>query len=114
MRILLRNGHWKIGNRVVRALGISKKDVEYVAALSRLEFSEEEKEKYTEQLDVILEYINQLDELDTEGVKPTYHIVPMTNVFRKDEVSPSLAKDKVLVNAPESQEGCFKVPRIIE
>ena len=93
---------------------ITKKDVEYVAALSRLEFSETEKEKYTEQLNVILEYLNQLNELDTEGVKPTYNVMPATDVMREDIVRLSLSSDKVLMNAPETQEGCFKVPRIIE
>lgn len=93
---------------------ITKKDVEYVAALSRLEFSEDEKEKYTEQLNVILEYINQLNELDTEGVKPTYHVMPVINVLREDEVMLSMERDNVLMNAPVTQDGCFKVPRIIE
>lgn len=93
---------------------ITKEDVEYVAALSRLEFSEEEKGNFTKQLNVILEYVNQLNELDTEGIKPAYHVIPVTNVMRKDEVRPSMNSEKVLVNAPETQEGCFKVPRIIE
>lgn len=93
---------------------ITKKDVEYVAALSRLEFSEDEKEMYAGQLNAILEYVNQLNELDTEGVKPTYHVMPVANVFREDEVSPSMERDNVLMNAPVTQEGCFKVPRIIE
>lgn len=100
--------------RMVKELQISKNDVEYVAALSRLEFSEDEKDRYTEKLNVILEYINQLNELDTEGVKPTYHVMPLTNVMREDEVRPSMQRDKALMNAPEVQEGCFKVPRIIE
>jgi aspartyl-tRNA(Asn)/glutamyl-tRNA(Gln) amidotransferase subunit C len=82
--------------------------------LSRLEFSEEEKEQYTEQLNVILGYIDQLSELDTEGVKPMYHVIPMTNVLRKDEVRPSMERDDVLMNAPVTKDGCFKVPRIIE
>lgn len=93
---------------------ITKEDVEYVAALSRLEFSEEEKGNFTKQLNVILEYVNQLNELDTEGIKPAYHVIPVTNVMRKDEVRPSMNSEKVLINAPETQEGCFKVPRIIE
>lgn len=93
---------------------ITKEDVEYVAALSRLEFSEEEKGNFTKQLNVILEYVNQLNELDTEGIKPAYHVIPVTNVMRKDEVRPSMNSEKVLINAPETQEGCFKVPKIIE
>ena len=92
---------------------ITKKDVEYAAALSRLEFSEDEKEKYTEELNVILEYINQLNDLDTEGVEPTYHVMPMTNVLREDEVKLSMERASVLKNAPATQDGCFKVPRII-
>lgn len=98
----------------VNLMLITKKDVEYVAALARLEFSEEEKEKYTEQLNVILEYVNQLNELDTEGVKPTYHVLPVNNVMREDEVRPSMDRGKVLMNAPDRDMGCFRVPRIIE
>lgn len=92
---------------------ITQKDVEYVAALSRLEFSEDETEKYAEQLNVILEYVNQLNELDTEGVEPTYQVMPVTNVLREDEVKPSMERDNVLMNASVTQDGCFKVPRII-
>ena len=93
---------------------ITKKDVEYVAALSRLELSEAEKENYTVQLKAILEYADQLNELDTEGVEPTYHVMLVTNAMRKDEVRQSMNSGKVLMNAPETQEGYFKVPRIIE
>jgi aspartyl-tRNA(Asn)/glutamyl-tRNA(Gln) amidotransferase subunit C len=92
---------------------ITKKDVEYVAALSRLEFSEDEKDKYTEELNVILEYVSQLNELDTEGVNPTYHVMPLTNVLREDEAKPSMERENVLMNAPVTQEGCFKVPNVI-
>ena len=95
-------------------MAITKKDVEYVAALARLEFSEEEKEKYTGQLNVILEYINQLNQLDTEGVTPSYHLSPAADVLRGDVVKPSLEREKILLNAQEEQDGCFKVPRIIE
>jgi aspartyl-tRNA(Asn)/glutamyl-tRNA(Gln) amidotransferase subunit C len=100
--------------RVVLGLIITKKDVEDIAALSRLEFSEQDKEKYKEQLNVILEYIEQLNELDTEGVMPTYHIMPMENVMREDIIEPSMDISKVLMNAPLTQKGCFKVPRILD
>lgn len=93
---------------------ISKKDVEYAAALSRLEFSEAEMEKYASELNVILDYVNQLNEVDTEGVEPTYHVMPLSNVLREDAVKPSMERDQVLMNAPGTQAGCFKVPRILE
>lgn len=93
---------------------ITKNDVDYVAALARLEFSEEEKSKLTNQLDSILEYIDKLNELDTTGIKPTSHAISMTNVFREDEVMPSLDREKILQNAPDADKGCFKVPNILE
>lgn len=93
---------------------ITKKDVEYVSALARLEFSEEEKEQYAGELSVILDYINRLNELDTEGIEPTYHVMPVTNVMREDIARLSLDREKALMNAPDTMENCFKVPRIIE
>lgn len=95
-------------------MGITRKDVEYVARLARLKLSEEEIEKYSQQLAKILEYINKLNELDTSKTPPTYHVLPLTNVFRDDKVRPSLAKEEILSNAPESEEGYFKVKRVIE
>lgn len=95
-------------------MNITKKDVEYVAALARLEISEEEKEKYTGQLNMILEYVSRLNELDTEGVMPSYNLAPAADALREDTVKPSLEREKVLMNAPDKQDGCFKVPRIID
>ncbi|HPL52515.1 MAG TPA: Asp-tRNA(Asn)/Glu-tRNA(Gln) amidotransferase subunit GatC [Bacillota bacterium] len=93
---------------------ITGKDFEYIAALSRLEFPEEEKESIIEQLNIMLEHINRIGGLDTEGIKPAYHIVPAVNVMRKDMVIPSMDRDKVLANAPDIREGCFRVPKIIK
>ncbi|MGE5631759.1 MAG: Asp-tRNA(Asn)/Glu-tRNA(Gln) amidotransferase subunit GatC [Caulobacteraceae bacterium] len=98
----------------MRKMLITKKDVEYAAALARLEFSEEEKEMYTRQLDMILGYVKQLNELDTEGVPPTYHIIPLSNVMREDEVRTSMDRDKALSNAPDIDKNCFRVPKIFE
>ena len=95
-------------------MNITKKDVEYAAALARLELSEEEKDKYAEQLNVILEYVNQLNDINTEGVEESSHSIPLTNVTREDVVGQSLDRVKVLKNAPEQDRGCFKVPKIIE
>ncbi len=93
---------------------ISRKDVEHVARLARLRLTEEEKEKFGRQLNQILEYVEKLNELDTENVEPASHVVPLKNVLREDEVSPSLPVEEVLSNAPEKKGRYFKVPRIIE
>lgn len=93
---------------------ISLKEVEHVAELSRLELSEEEKRLFTEQLSSILEHFAKLQELDTEGVEPTSHVVPVSNVFREDEPGESMPREEALMNAPEAARGCFKVPRVVE
>jgi aspartyl-tRNA(Asn)/glutamyl-tRNA(Gln) amidotransferase subunit C len=93
---------------------ITKKDVEHVAMLARLYLDEEEKAKYTRQLNSILDYMEKLNQLDTEKVEPTSHVLPIKNVFRKDRVEESLANEEVLANAPDKENGYFKVPKIIE
>ncbi|SDE40169.1 aspartyl/glutamyl-tRNA(Asn/Gln) amidotransferase subunit C [Paenibacillus sp. UNCCL117] len=95
-------------------MSITVKDVEHVAALARLELSEEEKEKFAEQLNAILGYAEQLEQLDTEGVEPTSHAMPLVNVMREDVVKPSLNLDKVLQNAPDEEDGQIKVPAVLE
>ncbi|MDI3518239.1 MAG: aspartyl-tRNA(Asn)/glutamyl-tRNA(Gln) amidotransferase subunit [Caldanaerobacter sp.] len=95
-------------------MAISKSEVEYIAKLARLKFTEEEIEAMAQELSKILDYVNKLNELDTENVEPTAHIVPIHNVFREDEVKPSMPREKVLMNAPYKEQGCFKVPKIIE
>ncbi len=91
-----------------------KMDIEKVARLARLELSEEEKETFGNQLEQILAYMEQLNQLDTQGVEPTSHAIPIYNVFREDEMKPSFPQEEVLGIAPEEEEGHFKVPRIIE
>jgi len=93
---------------------IDKKMVEYVARLARLEITEGEKDLYTRQLGDILDYVEMLNELDTKNVEPVFHVVPMTNVFREDEVKEGITREEALKNAPEKEKGFFKVPRIIE
>ncbi len=95
-------------------MGISKEEVEYVARLARLRLSEEEKERFTHQLDQILEYVQQLNQLDTENVPPTSHVLALKNVWRKDEVKPSLPLSEALSNAPQANEEFFLVPKVIE
>ena len=93
---------------------ISEKDVEYVARLSRLKIKEEQKQKFTNQLNTILEYIETLNKLDTSRIEPTSHVVPLKNVRRKDTPKPSFPVEEVLKNAPDKERGYFKVPPIIE
>ena len=94
-------------------MSVSLKDVEKIADLARLYITEEEKEKYTRQLNVILEYMEQLNKVDTSNVEPLSHPFELTNVFRDDEVQPSLPVDEALKNAPEKSGNYFKVPKVI-
>lgn len=93
---------------------ISKKEVEHVAKLARLELSEDEKDKLTDQLSNILTYVEKLNELDTSGIEPTAHVLDLKNVTRDDVAAPSLPQDRALANAPEKAAGHYKVPKIIE
>lgn len=95
-------------------MSISKETVTHVADLSRLEFSEAETERLAMEMGDVLVYMETLNKLDTTGVKPTEHILPVQNVFRADEVKPSLPIEDVLANAPDADAGCFKVPRVLE
>jgi aspartyl-tRNA(Asn)/glutamyl-tRNA(Gln) amidotransferase subunit C len=95
-------------------LGLTINEVEHVARLARLELSAEEKERFTHQLNDILQYVEKLKELDTDGVEPTAHVIPLQNVLREDAVRPSLDREDVLANAPDREEAFFKVPKIIE
>ena len=92
---------------------ITLKDVEYVANLSKLELSPQEKIRFQSELDSIIKYIDQLNELNTDNVPITSHVVPLENVFREDRVLPSLPQDKALSNAPKKKDGFFKVPKVI-
>jgi len=93
---------------------ITAQTVEHVARLARLQFTEEEKNQLAVQLSAILKYADKLNELDTENVEPTSHPMPLANVMREDESRPSWPIEKVLANAPEEEDGQFKVPAVLE
>jgi aspartyl-tRNA(Asn)/glutamyl-tRNA(Gln) amidotransferase subunit C len=93
---------------------LTRADVEHVARLARLALSDEEIARFTEQLAVILEHAADVASLDTRGVPPTAHPLPLVNVLRPDEPRPSLARDDVLAMAPAAEDGRFRVPRILE
>lgn len=93
---------------------ISVADVEYVAALARLELGNEEKQLFAGQMDAILGYVDKLGQLDTDGIVPTSHAVPMENAFREDRVAPSIGPDRALANAPDRAGSFYRVPKVIE
>ncbi|WP_217595374.1 Asp-tRNA(Asn)/Glu-tRNA(Gln) amidotransferase subunit GatC [Cohnella sp. GbtcB17] len=95
-------------------MSITAKDVEHVANLARLTLTDDEKEQFTGQLNAILKYAEKLNELDTAGVEPTSHVLPMSNVMREDARKASLPIEKVLRNAPEAEDDQFKVPPVLE
>ena len=93
---------------------VTKEDLQNVAVLSRLAIPADLEDKYIDQMDKILTYMDNLSELDTENVKPTTYALPMQNVFRKDEVKASLDRAAALANAPLKEDGYFKVPKVLE
>jgi aspartyl-tRNA(Asn)/glutamyl-tRNA(Gln) amidotransferase subunit C len=95
-------------------LRLSQQEVEHIALLSRLKLTAEEREHMTTQLNDIMGFFEQLGELDTTDVEPTSHVIPMHNVFRADEVRPSLPTDDALENAPQRTGDTFRVPRVVE
>lgn len=95
-------------------MSITRADIDHVAKLARLHLSDAEKELFTGQMGAILSYVETLNELNTDGIAPTSHAVPMENAFRKDAVTASIGVDKALANAPDRAETCFKVPPVIE
>jgi len=92
---------------------LSKKEVEHIAWLAHIELSDKEKALFTEQFNEILDYFKKIDEVDTEGVEPTYHVLDLKNVSRTDETTPSLPIEEALRNAPKKEKKFIKAPRII-
>lgn len=92
---------------------ITKREVEHIARLTRIELTEEEKNVFTKQLNDILDYFAKIDEVNTERIPPTYHVIDLVNVFRKDEVQESIKREEALRNAPRREKGFFKAPRIL-
>jgi aspartyl-tRNA(Asn)/glutamyl-tRNA(Gln) amidotransferase subunit C len=93
---------------------ITRADVEHVARLARLALTAEEVERFTAELEVILEHAAQVSALDTSGVPPSSHPIALVNVLRPDEVRPGLSRDEVLTMAPDVEDARFRVPRILD
>ena len=95
-------------------MAVSEKDIEHVALLGRLHLSPDEKKGLTQDLNMILEYVEKINELNTSQVEPTSHILPIRNVTREDVVKPSPGQEIMLQNAPDKENGFFRVPPVIE
>ncbi len=94
-------------------MSLTKEEVLKVGHLARLEFKEEEIEKFKGDLNNILSFIEKLQEVDTDGVEPMYQVNNLSNVLRKDEIKKSLDKEEALKNAPQKDDGMFIVPKVV-
>ncbi|HEX2240935.1 MAG TPA: Asp-tRNA(Asn)/Glu-tRNA(Gln) amidotransferase subunit GatC [Actinomycetota bacterium] len=95
-------------------MGLDRAAVDHVARLARLNLSDDERTRMQDELTHILEHVERIQALELDGVEPTSHAVRITNVMRPDEVRPSLDAQEAVANAPEKEDGRFKVPRILE
>lgn len=93
---------------------ISDETIEYVGILAKLELSDEEKEQAKKDMGNMLDYIDKLNELDTDGVEPMSHVFPVNNVFRDDVVTNGDDREQILSNAPEEKDGAFVVPKTFD
>lgn len=94
-------------------MSVSKSDVAHLAALSSISLSDDELNALTVDLENIITYIEQLQELNTNGVEPTYQLTGLANVWREDEIEPQLSREQLLELAPESLNNQIKVPKVL-
>ncbi|GIK21947.1 MAG: Asp-tRNA(Asn)/Glu-tRNA(Gln) amidotransferase subunit GatC [Ignavibacteriota bacterium] len=94
-------------------MSVTKKDVEEIAGLAKLKFNDEELQNFTVQMNEILTYMDKLNELDTENVKPLSHPVEQVNIFREDKLKKSVSTEEALKNSPDKTDQHFKVPKVI-
>jgi aspartyl-tRNA(Asn)/glutamyl-tRNA(Gln) amidotransferase subunit C len=93
---------------------VTQETIQHVADLARLNLAEPEIEKLTFEMEKIISYVDKLNELDTLGVKPMEHVIPMKNVLREDVSGESYDRERILSNAPKQYDGCFVVPKVVE
>ena len=93
---------------------LDREQVQHIAELARLFLSDDEQALYQEQLSAILEYFERLRELDTEAIPPTATVLPLRNVMRADESGSPFPREDILANAPAAEDGCFRVPAVME
>jgi aspartyl-tRNA(Asn)/glutamyl-tRNA(Gln) amidotransferase subunit C len=92
---------------------ITEEDVEHISKLACIEISDKEKGLFVKNFNSILDYFKELDEVNTDNVEPTYHVIGLTNVFREDETGESLSQEEALKNTQRTDKGYFKGPRIV-
>jgi len=95
-------------------MSVTKKDVEKIAQLAKLKFEDSEMDEYTKDMNNILAYMDKLNQLNTENIEPLSHPNEDSNVFRNDELKPSISSEDALKNAPEKDDRFFKVPKVIQ
>jgi aspartyl-tRNA(Asn)/glutamyl-tRNA(Gln) amidotransferase subunit C len=105
--------HYNINERK-DFMKITEQILDYTAALAKLTVSEDEKQKTAYDLERILDYIETINGLDTEGIEPMSHVLPISNVFREDYVTNTDNREQILANAPKRKEGSFAVPKTVE
>lgn len=93
---------------------LTREEVEHIADLARLALSDDELALYQEQLSAILDYMQQLREVDTQAVEPTATVLPLNSVMRPDEPLPPFPREEILANAPDARDGCFGVPAVLD
>lgn len=94
-------------------MSVSRDDVQHVAQLARLDFSDDEEERMADELSQILDYVDKLNELDTSGVPPMSHVLDVTNVYRDDDIEERIDQEQALAPAPEQEGGYFQVPKVV-
>lgn len=95
-------------------MAVDRDQVQHIARLARIRLEDDEVATYVEQLSAILDYVEKLGELDTTGVEPTTHAIPLQMELREDDVEPRLTREDVLANAPDRDDGQFRVPKVVE
>jgi aspartyl-tRNA(Asn)/glutamyl-tRNA(Gln) amidotransferase subunit C len=95
-------------------MSLTADEVRWVAQLARLELNQSELDTMTRQLRAIMDYVDQLRQVNTDGVEPLAHSLPVHNVFRSDELAPSLPVDRALANAPQQRDGFYVVPAVLD
>lgn len=95
-------------------MSVTREDVRYIAELARLRFSEEEEERLARELNEILNYMEKLNELDTDAVPPMSHVLDLHNVFREDQVQERISREDALSKGPDADDAFFRVPKVIE
>jgi|SRR5699024_7410205 len=95
-------------------MDVTEETIQHIASLAKLAFNEQEKEEFADQLDTIVSMVEQLNQLDTEGVPATYHGIALENVYREDIPEKTTERDALLQNAPTTQDGLIKVPAMLD